>query len=491
MKFPWNEDKFFALACVLCGVPVLLATYPPMVDVPQHAALIASLKSMLFGGDWAFSELFEIKPFTPYWLGYCIVMALSVPLGIALAMKVVVAASLGLFVWTAARFCLRMGVPSAWTWILLVLPYGFAFQWGFLNFIVAAPLGFLFLVKLLDLRDRSDWRTSFLIGIWLHCLFFAHILITGFFCVIGMLLLADPWSGWRVWVRRCLPIFSILPLTALWLVMSLLGSPSAGDSIIWRVDVQRFFEFLPGLVSAPDARTGQIIGLFVLCVPFFSGTKLKKSLAAYLPFGAYVIWMGVFPHYVGGTFFTYQRFGIFGLPLYFLCFAKADGEHRLPMMRIGLAIIAAMIIGWHGIRAMTFNAEVAGFQSVIEKTEPGKRMLMLPFNPTSQASEAPLLLHIAGWYQAEHGGLSEFNFARFWVSPIQYKDGKSKGIFWGFEWYPGRLDWEENNGDAFDYILIRHPASGFDWLNERSGGKIRRVANFGQWQLYEKNKPDG
>ena len=77
--------QFFSLACLLCGLPVLLSTYPPMVDVPQHAAQIMSLKAMLFGDNWAFSDLFEIKPFTPYWLGYGIAMALSVPFGIVMA----------------------------------------------------------------------------------------------------------------------------------------------------------------------------------------------------------------------------------------------------------------------------------------------------------------------------------------------------------------------------------------------------------------------
>lgn len=489
MKFSWNEDKLFALACLLCSLPVLLATYPPMVDVPQHAALISALKSMLFGGNWPFSELFEVKAFTPYWLGYCIVMALSVPFGIVLAMKMVVAGALSLFVWTAARFCLRMGVPSAWTWMLLVLPYGFAFQWGFLNFIVAAPFGFLFLTMLLDLKGRSDWRVSVRIAIWLHCLFFAHILITGFFCIIAMLLLASPWNGWKAWLRRCLPLFSVLPLTVVWLIVSLHGAPTAGDPIIWRIDAHRLVEFLPALVSAPDLKTGQLIGLFMLCVPFLSGAKLKKSIFAYLPFVFYVAWMGVFPHYLGGTFFTYQRFGIFGLPLYLLCFEAAQYDRRLSMMRPGLITIAAAMIGWQGIRVSTFNAEVAGYRSVIEKAEPGKRMLMLAFNPVSQASEAPLMLHIAGWYQAEHAGLAEFNFARFWVSPVQYKSSDSKGVFWGFEWAPGSLDWDKNNGDAFDYILIRHPASGFEWLSEKSEGKVRRVMDVEQWQLYGRNVP--
>lgn len=144
MKISANENILFALACLLCGLPVMLSTYPPMVDVPQHAAQIMSLKAILFGGGWVFSDLFEIKPFTPYWLGYGVAMALSVPFGLVMGVKLLVAGSLSLFVWAAARFCIRMDVPTAWIWMLLVLPYGIAYHWGFLNFIVAAPLVFCF-----------------------------------------------------------------------------------------------------------------------------------------------------------------------------------------------------------------------------------------------------------------------------------------------------------------------------------------------------------
>lgn len=487
MRFSWTA-QLFSLACLLCGLPVLLSTYPPMVDVPQHAAQIMSLKAMLFGDNWAFSDLFEIKPFTPYWLGYGIAMALSVPFGIVLAVKLLVAGSLSLFTWAAARFCIRMGMPSAWAWMLLVLPYGVAFQWGFLNFVVAAPLGFLFLTTLLDLGGRRDWRAVLRIAAWLHCLFFAHILVAGFFCAAALLLLAAPWAGWRAWLQRCLPVFTIAPLGMLWLAGSLLNTPSASDPIVWNIDARRIVDFLPMLVSAPDAMTGQIIGAIFLLAPFLSGARPKEYWTAYLPFALYVAWMLFIPHYIAGSFFNYERFGIFGIPFYLLCFEKKPDTQkkiRSVVAPLGMALIAIAMIGWHSARAMVFNTEVTGYQAVIEKAAPEKKILMLDFDLSSKASYAPLMLHMAGWYQAEHRGLAEFNFAHFWISPLQYKKHALAEFSQDFEWYPQSLDWHRHQGDSFQYVLMRRKLNGESWLKERSAANVAPIAINGEWQLYE------
>jgi hypothetical protein len=231
-----------------------------------------------------------------------------------------------------------------------------------------------------------------------------------------------------------------------------------------------------------------MIGFVFLLIPFLSGAKPKRDWVAYLPFIFYVVWMGVVPHYMVGTFFTYERFGILGLPFYLLCFEKrqdARKAYRLAMVRSGLVTMAIAIVGWHSVCATVFNAEVAGYKNVVAKAESGEKILMLDFALTSKASYAPLMLHMAGWYQAEHEGLAEFNFARFWVSPLQYKKDLLEGASQDFEWYPQSLDWQRHQGDSFQYVLIRRQESGEAWLKERSGGRVAQIAVSGEWQLYK------
>lgn len=479
----------FGVACLLCGLPVFLTAHPPMVDVPQHAAQIAALKSMLLGGDWPFADLFAVRALTPYWLGYGLVMLLGVPLGVLLAMKIVVALSLGLFVWTAARFSVRAGMPPEWRWMFLVLPFGFAFQWGFLNFIVAAPLGFVFAERYLGAVGRESGRSLLKTSCWLHVLFFAHILITAFFCMIAMLLMARSWQGWRIWMRRCLPVFTILPVTLAWIALGVSKSPQVGEPVVWDAGPDRLPQLLSAMVSAPDPDWGQLLGLLVMALPFVLGYRLKRTLPTLLPFLFFAAWMCLVPHYMAGTMFTYQRFGIFGLPLYLICFDRGNASPRLAHIVGGGALLMAVaIVAWHGLRASIFNAEMVGYRQVIAQALPGKRMLMLAINPSSRASSAPLMLHAAGWYQAEQGGLAEFSFARFWVSPIRFKSAAASNIHPGFEWAPHQFNWKTHRGALYDYILVRAPLSAEAWLLGLSGGKARLVSRYAEWQLYAVSK---
>jgi hypothetical protein len=481
------SDKFFLLACLLCALPVMLPLYPAMVDVPQHAAQIAALKSLLTDDAWRFSGMFELKVFTPYWLGYGVVMLFTIFFDPVVAMKLVIAGSQCLFVWAAAKFCAQMKMPPEWRWLFLLLPFGFAYQWGFLNFVVAAPFGFLFLLQVLRLRDESSKVAILKTVAWVHFLFFAHFLIAAFFCAIAIFMLADCRS-FRQWLLRSLPVFSVLPVTIVWLVVGYSSAPEARGAIVWLIGINRLIEFLPSLVSSPQIGIGQLIGLLCLLLPFAFGAKPKRSVLAWIPFCLYVIWMFFVPHVLGGNFFTYQRFGLFGLPLYFICFDSPQTQKigRIRTMSIALPLIALSFVGWNSIRSLIFDAEVKGYESVMSKAEPEKRILMLAFDPLSQASSAPLYVHFSSWYQAERGGLSEFNFARFWGMPVKYKKDAASNIYSGFEWQPAELDWQRHRGDLYDYLLIRHPSDASGWMKEKSGDAVQLLARSGAWQLYGK-----
>lgn len=460
-----------------------------MVDVPQHAAQIAALKAMLLGEDWPYVELFAVQALTPYWLGYGLVLLLSLPLGVLLAMQVVIALSQGLFVWTAARFSVRAGMPVEWRWLFLMLPFGFAYQWGFLNFMVAAPLGFVFAERYLGSAGQSSGRALLKTSLWLHVLFFAHILIAAFFCMIAMLLMARSWQGWRIWLRRCLPVFTILPATLAWIVLGVSKSPEVGDPVIWNVGLDRVPELLSAMVSAPEQGSGALLGLLVMALPFLLGYRLRRGIQAYLPFLLFTAWMCLVPHYMAGTMFTYQRFGLFGLPLYMICFEHGERTPRYAQfLEGGALLLVASMVAWHGLRVSIFNAEMVGYRQVIANAQPGKRMLMLANNPASHASTAPLMLHAAGWYQAEHGGLAEFSFARFWVSPIRFKPMAESNIHPGFEWAPHRFDWKVHRGALYDYILVHAPLSAEAWLLGQSEGKVRLISRHAEWQLYAVSK---
>lgn len=488
MKSFFENEKIFFFCCLLCALPVMLSIYPPMVDIPQHAAQITGLKSKILNQPWSFSELFELQLFTPYWFGYLIVMLLSVPFSMPLAMKIVIGSAQIFFVWTAAKFCVKLGMPKAWAYSFLLLPFGFAYQWGFLNFLVAAPLGFLFLIIVLERREKISIKNSLCLIFFVNLLFVAHLLILIFFCIIAAFLMLNPWEGMKKWILRIWPILTVLPLTIFWIVLSLMLAPETKDHILWSFGLNRVYEFAPGLVSAPAVSWGYFVAVFFLFLPWMYGAAVKRSWVAWLPFILYVIWMMFVPNYIGGNYFTYQRFALFGLPLYFIGFYVVDRAvllSRYMILSCGTFALSLLVIFVNVINVHSFNLEIKEYQSVVREAEPGRRMVMMAFNNMSKSnSEAPIILHMAGWYQAEHLGLAEFNFSRFWALPLQYKNKSGPGIYSGFEWRPYDFDWERNAGSEIDYFLVHYPQNIEAWIRERTEGRVKLLKREGEWQIY-------
>lgn len=486
----WN--RIFPFACLLCAVPVLIADYPPMVDVPQHAAQISAMRGML-DGSWPYAELFKLELFNPYWLGYGAVLALSYPLGIVWASKLIIAMSMCGLPWAAARFSAGMGVDPRWNWAYLVLPFGFAYEWGFLNFVVAAPLGFLFLCAIVDARYRVTAASVVRIVVWAHLLLFAHILIAAFFCAVAILLLADPWRGFRKWLASCLPVLAVLPVTLTWVYLTMSESSLASDPFYWRMGLERITGLLPLLVSGSTLLAGTLVGLLFLGLPFLVGAKPRTTVIAWLPFAFYAAWMLLFPDYIGGNHFSYQRFGIFGLPFYFMGFHPSQdlSRHYLKLLYGSLPLVAGVAIMGQTNSSMLFNVEARDYQLAVSHAAPQKRMLSLPLAPFGRSSRAPVYLHMSGWYQAESAGLAEFSFARFYPTPLSFQNAGMSAIDVGFDVYPQRFDWDRHQGDRYDYFLVRSRESPDDWMAQVSDCAVRPVAREGSWWLYERGAGTG
>src|SRR5208282_118074 len=64
-----REMIILVIASVLATIPVWIASYPPMSDLPQHAAQVALLRN-LHDPNFHFAGLFELNWFTPYLFGY-------------------------------------------------------------------------------------------------------------------------------------------------------------------------------------------------------------------------------------------------------------------------------------------------------------------------------------------------------------------------------------------------------------------------------------
>lgn len=483
-------DWAFFFACALCTLPVLLPTYPAMVDLPQHAAQIEAIKG-IWTGNWKYAELFQITYLTPYWIGYVFSLILSPIVGPVWGVKLVAATALASLPWCAWQFLRLYDPPAQLRWLLLPIPFGFAYEWGFLNFLISVPIGFIVLKMILTEGERkSSWWKS---ALWVHLLFFAHILTAAMFCAIASFLMITPWKNTRTWLRRITPQISVLPVLLAYILLTLSSASNVGAPIQWGIGWERLPELVQGFIGGSTLITGIVLSALALVAPWTLGVKPHRNLVYFLPFGFYVGWMLFVPNYMLTNFFNYQRFGFIGYPLYLLCFnysLMARPKRYHEFIGVGLLIISLAMIGFHINRALTFDQELKDYELTIVEANPGKRMLIFSLDRYSAISQAPFYLHFPLWYQAQTGGLADFNFATMPII-VRYKNTTSYPIQPGFEWYPLSFDWTRHRGDTYDYFIFRSLINPVKWMQIKSTCKTQLISQHGTWWLFSRTEaPD-
>jgi hypothetical protein len=482
-RFDWG----FFLACALCALPALVPTYPAMVDIPQHAAQIQAIKG-IWTGNWKYADLFQITYLTPYWIGYILSLILSTIFGPVWGVKLVVAAALACIPWCAWKFVSLYSPPSQLRWILIPIPFGFAYEWGFLNFLISIPIGFLTLKAILSQNEQKIpwWRGA----LWVHLLFFAHILTAAMFCSIASFLMMTPWKRFSTWFRRMTPQLSVLPILFAYIIFTLSETDGVRYPVQWGIGWHRFQELVQGFIGGTTLIMGIALSAVALSAPWLLGAKPHRNAVYLLPFGLYIAWMMLVPNYMLTNFFNYQRFGFVGYPLYLICFNYStipkSREHHRPL-GVGLLIIALAMIGFHVNRTLTFDNEIKDYELTISHADPGKRMLIFAANRYSAISRAPLYLHLPLWYQAEKGGLVDLNFASMNIT-VGYKDKANYPIQPGFEWYPLSFDWQLHQGDTYDYFIFHSIANPTDWINIKSNCKTVLISQRGAWWLFARTE---
>ena len=114
-----------------------------MVDLAAHAGQITLLKDLIAGrSPWA--DTFFVNPLTPYLLGYCIATSFSFVMPVLVAVKLTISVTYFAFVLSAVKVSRYFGSSHYLDWTILPVFFGLPFVWGYLPFLVAAPVGLFF-----------------------------------------------------------------------------------------------------------------------------------------------------------------------------------------------------------------------------------------------------------------------------------------------------------------------------------------------------------
>jgi len=496
------KTPLFILTALWGALIPWLSNHPPMVDLPQHAAQIGLWRDLLLGRS-AWEDYFRINLFTPYLLGYGIALPLSFLIGISSALKLMLSIAYLAFVYLCVRLRQEFNADARLDWLFLVTFFGYAYKWGFFTYLVAAPIGLLFLLYAHQYSQGPTARQTFkllLTGVVLlasHGLVFVYAVSAG----IGIHVLRN-FKGGR-FIRTIWPFLLLVALCGAYFFINKKFSadmPTNLDSAIkWDYGFDRILKALIYTVT-PNGDPLSMLKLFVTAMVMFSipwllGLRINwRNPIPLVPFFLVVIILGFVPNFAFSTALLYQRFALFLLPAYAWIFpaTQPSNSPKQESAREKTLIVVLILSTWgfmglQTLNTVRFNNESKDIDTIISQLKPRQRALTMAFDPDSKGNDSiKIYAHYPAWYQAEKGGLVDFNFAWFPPQIVRYRPDRLPAVEPGFEWNIHKFNWHTHRGDDFNYFLVRSSEPVPPLLFDGAPCQPQLVLKKGKWSIYEK-----
>ena len=468
-----------------------------MSDLAQHAAQVATWHDLLMGtSKW--QPLLQINYFTPYLVGYCGALLLSLVMPVTAAFKAILSLAYLGTVACCIVFRKRLGGDERLDWLFIPGFFGFAYAWGFYTFLVAVPIGVLFIFWAYIYAVRPTIAMGALLCLSELVLFFAHGYVFLFASAIGASFLLFRFTTVKRLVTSAAPYLVAATLCGFYVMIRLPVenvSSHQGLGMEWDWDLSRlkfllypFGVFRTDLIFVP-------LSLLMLAAPLVLGDRLNlRNSAALVPIGAVVLLWAFVPSSTYTTAHIYQRFAVFLLPFYALAFCApspvphdvAASRPRKILGRYWLPVLCWTFLAIHVERQLAFATESGDFEKVMAEAEPGHRALGLILDPASKATgNLVAYAHFPLWYQAEKGGFVDFNIAGYIPMVVRYRPGAEPAITVGTGWLAKDFDWNRDQAGIYRYFFVRHAMPLPDHYFPTGKCRPRLVKSVGSWSLYE------
>jgi hypothetical protein len=481
-----GNNRLFVAAVLLSIVPLWFGQNLPMVDMPQHAAQIAALRE-IWAGNPTFTQLFEVNWFTPYLLGYMLLYAVSMVLPVAVAAQLLVSLSLISVPLLTGTLLRAAGADERWKWLAIPCAFGYAFYWGFLSFLVAMPLGLLFIVQAIRFAAAPSVRRGIWVAVASLALFFCHVIVLGFASLIALGYIAGAhWRDWKALALRWLPYTAPLPLIAIWMIVTYSKEARVStDPVVFGPLGYRLSQLLTQPAGQDSLSPLWICLLMtgsVLLLPWLMGSRFSRQPQRWLPF---LLGLTVFmtaPHYVFSAAYFYQRLGIFLVPLWLLMWDAPAAATRRPDWLVMPLIVLWMLLNTG--RFAAFARETESFDRMFERMEPGRRVSAMVYDKASPLFALPVYMHFPAWYQARRGGIADFNFADFYSQMARYRPDVGPRSDERVSWNATAFDWDANGGAKYDYFIVKANVDISNQIFKQRRGSVELVTRSGWWWLY-------
>ena len=481
----------FLATVVFAGATFWFAPRPPMTDLAQHAGQVALLHGLLLGhSKW--QSLVYINYFTPYLMGTLVAAPLMFVMSAASALKLVLTVAFFAFVAGCVALRRRLDGDPRLDWLFIPGFFGYAYALGFYPFLVAAPIGLLFILLAHRYAERPTWASGVVLFVVDLILFFSHGLVLLFASAIGGLFLLIKVRPVTRLMVAVLPYAAVgLCVVAYALIGMRVEGTASGDVLGitgWDPNQLNFAALSIGWPMG-SIEIYRLVGPLLLLMaigPFLlGGARLnRRDPTAFVPLALTLLCWGFMPAWQ-----LLQRFALFLLPFYALIFrAPEPAVHRL-VYRFWLPLLCWVALGIHTERVLAFGRESAAFEDVLAAAEPGERALGAVFDPASPAAgQATAYLHFPMWYQADKGGFVDFSFAGFMQEMVRYRPDRMPPLFGTPEWAwnpKGGFDWARDRLSVYRYFFVRSTEPLPPGYFPTDGCKPVLVKSSGAWSVFE------
>lgn len=482
-----DNSRLFYVILALSIVPLWIGRYLPLVDLPQHAAQIAALR-LLWSGDEVLAVLLQVNWFTPYLLGYLLLYALALVLPIAVATKLIVSVAVVAVPLLTGRLLRVAGADERWKWLAIPCSFGFAFYWGFLSFIVAAPLGLVFLIRTIGFVREPSVRRGAGIALLAVFLFFCHVIVLGFASLVALgYVVGTHYRNLKTLLLHALPFTAPLPLIGVWLAVTYESeSRVQSHPVIFGPLSHRFVQLLTQSAGREDFSPSSapivlLVAAAVLLLPWLSGARFSRQPRRWMPFALGSLVFMVAPHYVLSTAFFYQRLGLFLVPLWLMAWDRPQRGRKVEWLAVPIVVLwVAMSIG----RFAAFARETESFTALLDRVERGHRVAAMVDDSGSPLFASPVYLHFPAWYQALGRGLVDYSFSDFYSSMARYRGGTGPRIGEYTSWYPQAFRWDADGGISYEYFIVKSNHDVSAEIFKEKLASVELVARSEWWWLY-------
>jgi len=477
-----TRTLFAVLCCLLTAVPFLAVKFPPITDLPQHAAQIRLFGEALSHPD----SPYRIQWMTPYSLVYTVLGASWLVCGPENAGRVGMLFIALLWIVMLHLLAARLKRPALAASFASVLFFGHIMYWGFYQFALGWPL-FIGFLLLLRANFGSPWKESLaFLGAWV-ILYFTHIL---------WFLVAVVWLGvTHLFIRRDINKFFLRAVGAIpFFALAVAWYPNLAaygfkSQTVWAT--VPFERLLPtwladasfgGLKGALEpAFFGLIVIWIVLawlpnCKDFLA--KADKSLL--LLSALFFLSALVLPDKHTNTIRFCQRWVPPGLAFLLL------GLPEIKIRKSALtAAVFASLLAFFALTSLNWIAfersELSGLGKSLAELPPGPRVIGLSYMKESAIVRSRPFIQVFSYAQVYRGGELNFSFADFGPSLVIYREPRRLAWTSALEWFPERA--KKSDILSFDYAII----SGDEGIHEavRRDRTFIPVTTAGRWRLYK------